>query len=92
MCQVSNLIGIGGHGRTGAYVVPVGLWGLPTAEVAQGPGGVAEHAQLTAIVDEVQERAQGTSTQHEVAAVRAVTGNVTQSPDGLFTDIRLGAG
>lgn len=76
-------------GRT--YSVPVGLGGLATAEVAKGPGRVAEHAQLTAIVDEVQERAQGTSTENEITAVRAVTSNVSKGPNGLLPDIGLGA-
>jgi hypothetical protein len=73
------------------YSVPVGLRGLATAEVAEGPSCVAEHAQLTAIVDEVQERAQGTGTQNEITAVRAVTSNVSEGPNGLLADIGLGA-
>ena len=74
------------------YSVPVRLGGLATAEVAEGPGGVAKHAQLASIVDEVQEGAQGTSTEDEITAVRAVTGNVSESPDGLLSHIGLGAG
>lgn len=73
------------------YGVPVGLGGLATTEVAQGPGSVAEHAQLAAIVDEVQEGAQSTGAQNEVTAVRAVTSNVSKGPNGLLADIGLGA-
>lgn len=74
------------------YGVPVGLRGLATAEVAQGPGGVSEHAKLSAVAKEVEQRLQSTTAEDIVTAVRAITGNVTKSPNSLLTDIGLGAG
>jgi hypothetical protein len=82
---------LGKDGQSGGNSVPVRLGGLATAEVAESPCGVAEHAQLAAIVDEVQEGAKSTGTENEITAVRAVTSNVTKGPDGLLTDIGLGA-
>lgn len=69
------------------YSVPIRLRRLAAAEVAQGPGSVAQHAQLPAIVDEVQQRTQSTGVENEVTALRAVTRNVTKGPDGLLTNI-----
>lgn len=74
------------------YSIPVRLRGLPTAEVAQGPSRVAEHAQLTAVAKEVQERLESTAAENVVTAVGAVAGNVAESPDSLFPHIGLGAG
>jgi hypothetical protein len=73
------------------YGAPVGLRGLATAEVAQSPGRVTEHAELAAIAEEVKERLQGTTAEDVVAAMRAVTGNVAEGPDGLFPHIGLRA-
>ena len=73
------------------HSVPIGLWCLSTAEVAQSPCGIAEHAQLPAITDQIHQRTEGIGTQHKVTALGAVTSNVTQRPDRLFPDIRLGA-
>lgn len=72
--------------------VPVGLGSLASAEVAESPGSVAEHAELAAVAKQVQQRLQGTTAEDIVAAVRAVTGNVTEGPDGLLPDIGLRAG
>lgn len=73
------------------YGVPIRLRRLAAAEVAQGPGSVAQHAQLPAIVDEVQQRTQSTGVKDKVTALRAVTRNVTKGPDGLLTNIGLWA-
>ena len=51
-----------------SHGVPVWLRGLSTTEVAQGPGGVAKHAQLAAIAQEGQERLESTTCQDIVAA------------------------
>jgi hypothetical protein len=88
---VKHVDELGEDGESRGNSVPVGLGGLATAEVAKGPGGIAEHAKLAAIIDEVQEGAESTGTENEVTAVRAVTGNVTKSPDGLLADIGLRA-
>lgn len=71
------------------YGIPVGLWCLATAEVAEGPSCVAQHAELPAIADQGQERAESARTENEVAALRAITGNVSESPDCLLSDIRF---
>lgn len=73
------------------HSAPVGLRGLATAEVAEGPSGVSEHAKLAAVAKQVQQRLQGTAAEDIVAAVRAVASNVTEGPDGLFSDIGFGA-
>lgn len=74
------------------YSVPVGLRGLATAEVAEGPCSVAEHGKLAAVAEEVEKRLEGTAAQDVVTAVRAVTGNVAEGPDGLLANIGLRAG
>jgi hypothetical protein len=71
------------------YHIPIRLRRLATAEVAQGPGSITEHAQLAAIVDQVQQRTESAGAKNEVAALGAVTGNVSEGPDGLFADVRL---
>lgn len=87
--MIANDISLSGGIWT--YRVPIGLRRLATAEVAESPRGIAKHAQLPAIVDQVEKGTEGTGVQHEVTALRAVTSNVTESPDGLLTDIGLGA-
>lgn len=69
--------------------MPIWLWGLATAEVAQGPGSVAEHTQLAAVTEKGQQWLESTARQDIVAACWGVTSNVTESPDGLFADIWL---
>ena len=71
----------------GSYQLPVGLGRLAPAEVAQGPGGVTEHADLVVFAEEGQQGTEGTLLEDVVPALRAVTSDVTQSPDGLFPDI-----
>lgn len=82
---------LGKDGKGRGDGVPVRLGSLATAEVAESPGSVAEHAQLAAIIDEVKKGAQSTGTKNKVTAVRAVTSNVSKGPHGLFTDIGLRA-
>jgi hypothetical protein len=69
--------------------LPVGLGRLSTAEVAQRPGRVAQHAQLAAVAQQGQQRAQGAGLEYKVAACGAVTGDVTQGPDGLLPHVGL---
>lgn len=73
------------------YRVPVWLGGLATAEVAQGPGGIAQHAELPAVAEQGQQRLQGATAQDIVAALWAVTSNVSEGPDSLLADIGLWA-
>jgi hypothetical protein len=72
-----------------AYRLPVRLGSLSTAEVAECPGGVPQHAQLAAVTEKSEERAESTGSENKVAARGAVTSNVTESPNGLLPDIRL---
>lgn len=69
--------------------MPVWLWGFATAEVAQSPGSVAEHAKLAAVAEEGQEWLESVASKDIVTACWAITSNVTESPDGLLTDIWL---
>lgn len=73
------------------YSSPVRLGGLATAEVAKCPSSIAEHAKLTAIAEKVKKRLKSTAAEDIVTAVRAITSDVAEGPDGLFPDIRLGA-
>lgn len=73
------------------HSVPVGLRSLATAEVAESPGGIAKHAKLAAITEQVEQGLEGTTAQDEVTAVGAVTSNVTERPDGLLANIGLRA-
>jgi hypothetical protein len=73
------------------YSVPVRLGGLATAEVAQSPSGVAEHAELAAVTKKGDQRLEGTTLQDKISALWAVTSNVTKGPYGLLADIGFGA-
>lgn len=74
------------------YGVPIRLGSLSTAEVAESPGGIAEHAQLAAVAKQVKQWLQSAAAQDVVATVGAVASDVAQSPYGLLADIGLGAG
>lgn len=71
--------------------VPVGLRSLATTEVTESPGSIPEHAKLTAITKEGQQRTQSTAAQNVITALRAIASNVAESPNSLFTHVRLGA-
>ncbi len=72
--------------------LPIRLRSLATAEVAQGPGGISKHAQLAAVAQEGQKWSQGTRLQNKVAARRAVTGDIAQSPHCLLSNVGFRAG
>ena len=71
------------------YLLPVWLWRLATAEIAESPRSIAEHAQLAAVTKQIEEWSESTLRQNIVTARWAVTSNVTESPDSLFPHIRL---
>ena len=77
--------------RRKTYSVPVRLGGLATAEVAQSPGGVTEHAKLAAVTKKGDQGLESAAREDKVSALRAVTSNVTKGPDGLLAHIGLGA-
>lgn len=74
------------RGRS-SHQLPVGLRGLAPAEIAQSPGGVAEHADLVVFAEKGQQGTESTLLENVVPALRAVTSDVAQSPDSLFPDI-----
>lgn len=74
------------------YSVPVRLWGLATAKVAESPGRVAQHTELAAVAEQVQQRLQSAAAQDVVTALWAVASNVSESPNSLLAHIRLRAG
>ncbi|KAI6766284.1 hypothetical protein HG530_007354 [Fusarium avenaceum] len=82
---------LGQDRKGGGNLIMIGLGSLATAEVAKSPGSIAKHAQLTAIAEKVKKRLKGATAEDIVTTVRAVTSNVTKSPDGLFPDIGLRA-
>jgi hypothetical protein len=63
---------------------------LASAEVAKGPGGISEHADLVIFTQEAQERTKSALLKNIVAALWAITRDVTQSPNGLLPDIQDG--
>jgi hypothetical protein len=69
------------------YCQPVRLRSLSTTEVAQSPRGIAKHAQLAPVTNQVQERTKSSSLQHEISALRTVTSNVTKRPHRLLSNI-----
>ena len=69
--------------------MPVWLRRLSTTEVAQGPGGIAQHAQLPAVAQQGQQRTEGAGLQDKVTACGAVAGDVAQGPDGLLAHVGL---
>ena len=56
---------------------------LPSAEVRQRPGCIAQHGQLGIVLELLQEGRQGTALEHQISALRRVARNVPQSPDSL---------
>lgn len=74
------------------YSVPIRLRGLATAKVAQGPGRVAKHAELAAVSQQAKQGLESSAAKDIVAAMGAVTSNVTKCPDGLLSHIGFRAG
>lgn len=77
-----------GLGST-THRLPVWLRCLATAEVAQRPGGIPQHAQLAAVTKQGKQGAEGAGLQHKVTACGAVASNVAESPDSLLADVGL---
>ena len=71
------------------HLLPVWLWRLATAEVAECPCGIAEHAQLAAVTEKVEQWAECTLGKNIITACWAVSGNVTKGPDSLFPHVWL---
>ena len=79
-------------GKSPAHQGPVRGRVLATAEVGQSPGGVPHHRGLVLrLLEELEKGREGTTGQDKVAALWAITSNVTEGPDGLLADIGHGA-
>src|SRR4051812_41368868 len=83
-----RLVRMGSVSRS-THGLPVWLRRLSTAEIAEGPGGVPQHAQLPAVAKQSKERTERPLLQNKIPARRAISGNVTESPNSLLTDIWL---
>jgi hypothetical protein len=72
-----------------AYCCPVGLGCLATAEVAERPGSISQHAQFPAVTQEIEERTESSLLENKITASWAITGDVAKRPHSLLTDIWL---
>ena len=66
---------------------PIWLGVLATAEVGKRPSCVSSHGEPVVLAQECQKRPQGALLEDVISANRAVTGNISQGPNGLFTDV-----
>ena len=58
-----------------------------SAEVAQSPSCVPEHAQFVVFTQKSKQRAQRALLENVISALWAIPGNVTECPDSLLPDI-----
>ena len=71
----------------GTYEVPIGLRRLSSAEVAQSPGCISQHAQFVVLAKKREKRTQCALLKDVIPALRAVSSNVAQRPNGLLSNI-----
>ena len=69
------------------YQFPIWLRAFPAAEVGKCPRRVSLHAKFVILAQKPQKRPQGALLKNVISANRAVTRDVSQSPNGLFADI-----
>ena len=69
------------------YEFPIWSGALATAEVGKCPSRPASHAELVVFAQESQKRSQGTLLQDVISANRAITSDIPQSPNDLFTNV-----
>ena len=74
------------------YQFPIWLRALTTAEVGERPGRIPLHAELVVLAQKRQKRPQSALLKDVISANGAVTGDIAQSPNSLFTDIENGRG
>ena len=74
------------------YQFPIWLRALTTAEVGERPSRIPLHAELVILAQKRQKRPQGTLLENVISANWAVTGDISQSPNGLLADIENGGG
>lgn len=75
------------HLTSPTHQLPLRLRVLAPAEVAKRPRCVPEHAQPVVLVEQRDEGLHSTGAEDKVTALGAVTGDVTECPDGLLADI-----
>ena len=73
-----------------AYQIPIGLGRLASAEVAERPSGIPEHAELVVLAKEVQQWPESALLEDVVAACGAIASNVAQRPHRLLAYIGNG--
>jgi DNA polymerase III psi subunit len=69
------------------YQIPIRLWRLSTAEVAQSPRRISQHAKFMILAEQGQERSKSALLQDVVTALGAVTSDVTESPYSLLPHV-----
>lgn len=67
--------------------IPIRLGLLAATEVAQSPGGVAEHTELVIFAEEIEEGFECSLLEDIVTALGRVTSDIAQSPNGLLPNI-----
>ena len=73
---------------TTTYQLPIWLRVLSSAEVTKGPCRVSQHAYFVIFTKKCEEWSQCALLKNIIPAMRAVTCNISQSPNSLFTDIK----
>lgn len=68
--------------------LPVGLRRLASAEIAERPSRIPEHAQFVVLAEQSEKRLQSSFLQYIVPALRTVACNITKGPNSLFTHIQ----
>lgn len=69
---------------------PLGLGGLASAKVGEGPCSISNEGELLGVLEELKERVESAGVENLVSAGGGITGNVTEGPNGLFLDLSLG--
>ena len=74
----------------GTHQLPVRLRRLASAEVAESPGRVPEHADLVVFAQKSEQGPESTLLENIVPALRAVASDVAEGPHCLLTNIENG--
>lgn len=73
------------------HQLPIRLWVLPSAEVAQSPRRVSDHRQLVVLVEKREQRPESTRLEDKVSRFWRVSCNVSERPDCLLAHVGDGA-
>mmetsp|Transcript_2250 Transcript_2250/g.3525 ORF Transcript_2250/g.3525 Transcript_2250/m.3525 type:complete len:493 (-) Transcript_2250:130-1608(-) len=85
--RTENQLRQGRQGRSDH--LKVRLW-LSTAEIRKRPGSIAQHAELGILMQLLKQWCHSSCLKDQVTTWWRISGNVTQSPHGLFSDIVIG--